>query len=505
LRRFGLIHEPAPATPATPALADNGAFPAARADARDPHTPEFHAGEDLPCGWRVLDVKRGGMGRVYISVQKEPTESYRAVKQPLIQSGRKGEKVRQHFRDEVAKWIQMCESPKGRHHNVVQAIQYDADAQLLFLEYVHGLPISQLMSEDVVVHPHHATQWAAGIAEGMRVLQDDFQLIHRDLKPGNILISSDGLVAKITDLGISKVLQDGQEAHSLCGTYGYIAPETFQGATHRRSDIFSFGCVLYQMLTGKPAFAETHPMKGKRPAAPSKTLSEINAGISSSVDELVLRCLEYDPDDRYNSFAEIIEHLNGIDDLATLAQSDAFRHCEIHQFHSPVGDNFPDCLFCEQQARFDRLLRDLGNAPATPRRQQPSTPPPIERVEASSLGSADSGSEIRVSSLGKLVAAVLLLAGLVWFWVPNGNSDGDKPRVSNNPGAVTNGQSEGGKGSAGESGSEGSHEAAPANGDGVICHVDNCRKRAISKGPFRNSDIFREGNVSDWPENQRPC
>ena len=156
LLRLGLIETPAITPLPHESSSNDAAFREARENSRDT-SPEFFAGEDLPGGRRVLDVNKGGMGRVYISVQKEPTESYRAIKQPLIQSGKKGEKVRQHFRDEVAKWIQMSESPNDKHSNIVQAIQYDAEQQLLFLEYVHGLPISQLMSDEVVVHPHHAT------------------------------------------------------------------------------------------------------------------------------------------------------------------------------------------------------------------------------------------------------------------------------------------------------------------------------------------------------------
>jgi Tol biopolymer transport system component len=173
-------------------------------------------------------------------------------------------------------------------------------------EKLRGAPLSQRKAVD------YAVQIARGLAAA-----HERGIVHRDLKPENIFITSDGR-AKILDFGLAKLTQgDGRQSQTeiptrrvdtdpgaVMGTVGYMAPEQVRGRrVDHRTDIFSFGAVLYEMLTGRRAFrgesaADTLSavLKEDPPA-----LSESNRNVSPALERLVLHCLEKDPAARFHS------------------------------------------------------------------------------------------------------------------------------------------------------------------------------------------------------------
>ena len=177
-------------------------------------TKQHSVGDVLSGGYRVIDIKRGGMGVVYICHQ--PPDRFYAVKTAAL-LGEQSEKLQKYFRTEVDNWIRISSSHK--HPNIVQALLYNEDERWLFLEYINGLPLHEVVKGGPL-HPKHALDWAHGIAVGMDHLHREFTLIHRDLKPQNILVAGLDLIPKITDLGIAKVLEldgDGQD-NTVIGT-----------------------------------------------------------------------------------------------------------------------------------------------------------------------------------------------------------------------------------------------------------------------------------------------
>jgi hypothetical protein len=155
-------------------------------------------------------------------------------------------------------------------------------------------------------------------------------IIHRDLKPENLFITKDGRV-KILDFGLTKLTQvdashtsmatvthGGTEAGLVMGTAGYMSPEQVRGMTlDPRSDIFSFGAILYEMLSGKRAFHGSTPadtMSSILKEDPPD-LSETNRSVSPALERIVQHCLEKNPESRFHSASDIafdLEHLSGL-------------------------------------------------------------------------------------------------------------------------------------------------------------------------------------------------
>jgi len=142
-------------------------------------------------------------------------------------------------------------------------------------------------------------------------------VIHRDLKPSNILLDENGQ-PHVTDFGLAKVFEgdSGQTASgTIVGTPSYMSPEQAAGKTSEvspRSDIYSLGAVLYEMLTGRPPFAETNPLDTLLQVmeATPDPLRKWNPHIPHELEAICLRCLEKSPDDRFHTVVELTTELD---------------------------------------------------------------------------------------------------------------------------------------------------------------------------------------------------
>jgi eukaryotic-like serine/threonine-protein kinase len=213
---------------------------------------------------------------------------------------------------------------KLSHPNVVAVIDAGEDGghPYIVFEYVEGETLKQRIARIGALDPQEALAYAIEIARGLTVAHAR-NMVHRDIKPQNVLIDAEGR-AKLTDFGISRQLeQDGMTATGrVLGTTDYVAPEQAMGhPVDPRSDIYSLGVVLYEMLVGQvPFHADSQvgvAMKHVNEELPD--VQQRRPEISAATALVVERSTDKDPGERYQQVGEMI------DDLSTALEVEAAR------------------------------------------------------------------------------------------------------------------------------------------------------------------------------------
>jgi nicotinamidase/pyrazinamidase len=185
----------------------------------------------------------------------------------------------------------------------------------IVMEYVDGLSLETLVRQRGALPVVRALEIVESIAEALEQALRQISVIHRDIKPANILLTVAGQ-PKLADLGLAKVVSAGQStveftaAGVALGTPSYMSPEQFADASRvdHRADIFSLGATLYHMLTGKP------PFEGESLFSILKQVNEADPpalpqSVPVSVEQIVLRMLEKDPQDRFQTYEELLAAL----------------------------------------------------------------------------------------------------------------------------------------------------------------------------------------------------
>ncbi len=204
------------------------------------------------------------------------------------------------------------------HPNVVRAIEFcgTASTPFLVMEFVDGESIGQRVDREGPMAEDQALRIIAQVCQGLHRAHKQ-KMIHRDVKPDNILLTQDG-VAKLTDLGLVK---DADNEMNLTktgrglGTPNFMAPEQFRNAKNAdiRCDIYSLGATLYTMVTGEAPFGKVGPLdcwmrKIRNELTPPR---ELNPNVSERVNWAITRAMSGDPDMRPGSCKEFVEDLMG--------------------------------------------------------------------------------------------------------------------------------------------------------------------------------------------------
>lgn len=214
------------------------------------------------------------------------------------------------------------------HPNIVGVYDWGAQDGTYFIvmEYVDGQSLAQLMHSAGPLQPRRVAEIGFEVAGGLGYAHQR-GVVHRDVKPGNVLLSSTR-VAKVTDFGIARALSspsdDLTQAGSVMGTASYFSPEQAQGfAVDARSDLYSLGVVLFELLAGRPPFVGDSPVSiaykhvQERPPRPS----EIVSGVPIGLEAVILKLLSKDPDNRYLSADDLRADLRRfLDNQPTLAE-----------------------------------------------------------------------------------------------------------------------------------------------------------------------------------------
>ncbi len=179
----------------------------------------------------------------------------------------------------------------------------------IVMEYVDGQTLRQLLASGRRLLPERALEITAGILAALDY-SHRHGIVHRDIKPANVMLTRTGDV-KVMDFGIARALADASAtmtaASAVMGTAQYLSPEQARGeVVDARSDLYSTGCVLYELLTGRPPFTGDSPVSvayqhvSENPLPPS----QVDPAVPPALDALVLKSLAKSPDDRYQTAAD---------------------------------------------------------------------------------------------------------------------------------------------------------------------------------------------------------
>ncbi len=197
------------------------------------------------------------------------------------------------------------------HPNIVSIYDWGHEdgTYYIVMELVKGRSLHQLVKSEGRILPRRAVEIAAEIAAALEVAHRN-RVIHRDIKPGNVLLSEEGLV-KVTDFGVARAWDDSQDltrTGAVIGTATYFSPEQARGdLADERSDIYSLGVVLYEMLVGRPPFSGETPVSVayQHVTAEVPSPGALNTDVPLELEAIVMKCLSKDPARRYESAAEI--------------------------------------------------------------------------------------------------------------------------------------------------------------------------------------------------------
>lgn len=255
--------------------------------------------------YKILNkIGQGGMSVVYLAmnerankpwaikeIRKDGVSNYEVVKQNLIAE------------TDILKRLNHPNLP-----SIIDVIDGE-DTFLIVMDYIEGKPLSEALKREGAQPQEKVVEWAKQICDVLGYLHSRKPpIIYRDMKPSNVMLRPDGNIM-IIDFGTAREYKSASIADTTClGTQGYAAPEQFggQGQTDARTDIYCLGATLYHLLTGHNPCLPPYEMYPIR---------QWNPNLSSGLEQIIQKCTQKNPNDRYQSCAELMYALEHYDEL----------------------------------------------------------------------------------------------------------------------------------------------------------------------------------------------
>lgn len=225
------------------------------------------------------------------------------------------------------------------HPNIVSVYDYGMAARglpFIVMDFLQGKSLSNIIADDSPLSIERCLNILTQVCDGIEHAHNN-KVIHRDLKPSNLLLTTDAEQVKILDFGLAKPLaQEGDNAEKLTrtgmifGSPEYMSPEQANGAlVDHRSDVYSFGCLMFELLSGKPPFDSDEPiktlMKQIHESPPALVCPQLNAAQRDACELIILKAMAKDPGKRYQSMAELRKDLEKIASPEGLPSIDRYK------------------------------------------------------------------------------------------------------------------------------------------------------------------------------------
>lgn len=267
--------------------------------------------------YKILsEIGHGGMSVVYMAINEKANKTW-AIKEVRKDGVLDFEAVRQGLIVET----DMLKKLKHPHLPSIVDVIEDDNSFLIVMDYIEGNALDTILQEYGPLPQEYVIEWAKQLCDVLGYLHSRTPaIIYRDMKPANIMLKPDGNITLI-DFGTAREYKEKNLADTTClGTIGYAAPEQFggMGQTDARTDIYCLGTTLYHLVTGH---------NPSEPPYEVKPIREINPALSGGLENILLKCVQKNPDERYQSCAELmfdLEHYDEVDDIYQKEQRKKF-------------------------------------------------------------------------------------------------------------------------------------------------------------------------------------
>ena len=253
----------------------------------------------------LREIGRGGMGIVF-AARQESLDRVVAIKvlprQSLLDDA------------DLKRFHQEARLAAAMHHSNIVPVYGTGDfdgSHYLVMQLVDGLSLDKHLAEaDAPMSIEEVANLGVQISDAIAYAHDN-DVLHRDIKPGNVILQSDG-IAQITDFGLATSTDNERtRSRTLSGSLRYLAPERLKGVSDRRSDVYSIGLTLFEMLMGQPAFQQNdtnellHALVNPSPL----TIGKHRSDVPLDLETIVLKAMASDPKSRYQSAGELRDDL----------------------------------------------------------------------------------------------------------------------------------------------------------------------------------------------------